>query len=286
MGGLDIFVSHGEKGNWTAPKNLQYPINSPKDDFSPCIIEPGFKGYISSNRDGGKGGDDIYYFSKEFVIAGVTKAKLLNNKIEILEDVTLTIENLVDDHSSTIESGEKGKFDFPAEYKKSYQIKAVKDGYFSASIVVNTDLPADKDTLFVELVLDKIEVSKSFVLENIYYDFDKWNIRPDAAIELDKLVKILKEYPEIDVELGSHTDSRGSDSYNLKLSQRRAESAVAYIISMGIDESRISAKGYGETKLRNHCIEGQACTDLEHQLNRRTEFTITKIRAKSLSLNK
>jgi outer membrane protein OmpA-like peptidoglycan-associated protein len=113
-------------------------------------------------------------------------------------------------------------------------------------------------------------------LENIYYDFDQWSIRSDAAIELDKLVKIMNENPTIWIELGSHTDSRGKDAYNLKLSQKRAESAVQYIISKGIDKNRITAKGYGESQLLNRCANGIECNDAEHQLNRRTEFKIVK----------
>ncbi|ADY50690.1 OmpA/MotB domain protein [Pseudopedobacter saltans DSM 12145] len=122
----------------------------------------------------------------------------------------------------------------------------------------------------------KENAHKAIRIENIYYDFDKWNIRPDAAVELDKLVKILKDNPTIWIELGSHTDSRGKDAYNLNLSQKRAESAVGYIVSRGIDKNRIAARGYGETQLLNRCSNGVECTEEEHQLNRRTEFKIVK----------
>ena len=113
------------------------------------------------------------------------------------------------------------------------------------------------------------------MIENIYYDYDKANIRHDAAIELDKVVELLVENPGIIIELGSHTDSRGSDAYNLNLSQRRADSAVKYIIDNGIDKDRITAKGYGETRLLNRCSNGVRCSEEEHQLNRRTEFKVT-----------
>jgi peptidoglycan-associated lipoprotein len=125
--------------------------------------------------------------------------------------------------------------------------------------------------------LSKYKVNQVFTLENIYYDFDKWNIRKDASTELDKVIAFLAENPPVVVELGSHTDSRGSFRYNDKLSERRAESAVKYIIAGGIAESRITAKGYGEYKLVNKCSDGINCTKEEHQANRRTEIKITGI---------
>ncbi|MES2517908.1 MAG: OmpA family protein [Bacteroidota bacterium] len=124
--------------------------------------------------------------------------------------------------------------------------------------------------------LKKIHMNDSFKIENIRYDLNKWEIRPDAAKELDNLVQILRDNPNIVVELGSHTDSRASDEYNLNLSQKRAESAVEYIVKKGkIPQNRISAKGYGESKLLNKCDDGVACTELEHAMNRRTEIRIT-----------
>jgi peptidoglycan-associated lipoprotein len=121
-------------------------------------------------------------------------------------------------------------------------------------------------------------LNKAIRLENIYYDFDQSYIREDAGDELDKLIKILKENPTIEIELGSHTDSRGNDAYNMALSQRRADEAVKYIVDIGdIDPHRIKAKGYGETRLLNRCKNGVGCSEEEHQLNRRTEFKITKM---------
>lgn len=127
-----------------------------------------------------------------------------------------------------------------------------------------------------DLYLEMITLNKPIRLENIYYDFDKAGIRPDAAIELDKLVRIMKDNPTMWIELGSHTDSRGNDQYNQWLSQRRANSAVQYIIDQGIHKNRISAKGYGESQLLNRCAKGVKCSETEHQLNRRTEFKIVK----------
>ena len=125
------------------------------------------------------------------------------------------------------------------------------------------------------MIFDKIEIDKPIVLKNIYYDFDKSFIRTDAMPDLDKVVQIMNDNPDIIVELGSHTDSRGSDDYNIALSQRRADAAIAYIISKGIDKNRIKAKGYGETQHLNECSNGVECSEEAHQLNRRTEFKVT-----------
>jgi outer membrane protein OmpA-like peptidoglycan-associated protein len=145
------------------------------------------------------------------------------------------------------------------------------EGYLNQTKRINTDFEGMKrDTI----LMMKREINRTFVLENIYYDLDKWDILPDSEIELDKLVAILKENPTLVVELGSHTDSRGSDNYNLNLSQRRSESAVTYIVSQGVPRSRIVAKGYGETQLVNHCANGVWCSDDDHRKNRRTEFKI------------
>jgi outer membrane protein OmpA-like peptidoglycan-associated protein len=117
-------------------------------------------------------------------------------------------------------------------------------------------------------------VNKEFTLENIYYDLDKYNIRPDAAVELDKIVKLMKEYPNMVIELGSHTDSRAPDQYNITLSENRAKSAVAYLVKRGISKDRLTWKGYGETKLVNGCSNDVKCTEDEHQRNRRTTFKV------------
>nr|WP_255478749.1 OmpA family protein [Rufibacter sp. XAAS-G3-1] len=126
------------------------------------------------------------------------------------------------------------------------------------------------------MVLDRDTPNQPIVLENLYYDLDKHNLRPEAIAELDKVVGMLRDNPTIKIELSSHTDSRESHKYNLMLSQLRAASAVKYILSQGIDAKRVVDKGYGETKLLNRCKDGVPCPEEEHQLNRRTEFKIIK----------
>ena len=155
------------------------------------------------------------------------------------------------------------------------EVSGNKDGYFSKTEEISTLGKKQSEDMIVTLKMEmeKIELNKPIVLKNIYYDFDKANIRPDAALELDKLVKILNDNPSIKIELSSHTDCRGTDAYNMKLSSARAESAVKYIISKGIVADRIKAKGYGETMLVNKC-DCDKCTDEQHQENRRTEFKV------------
>lgn len=204
MGGFDIYVSKGERASWGKSINLKHPVNTSYDDFYFSTAD-GFSGYLSSNRNGGLGNDDIYSFN----------------------------------------------------YKAPEMPKPV--------VAVVTPKPPVT-----------YEVGKTYVLRNVYYDFDKAAIRPDAAVELDKLVAVLNDYPNMHIELGSHTDSRGNDAYNLKLSQARAESAVAYLIGKGIDKDRLSAKGYGETMLVNRCSNGVKCSEADHQANRRTEFKVKR----------
>lgn len=289
MGGLDIFTSKGSRDDWSAPENLKAPLNSPKDDFSIYYTETGKAGYFSSNRYGGNGSDDLYSFVASppvnLILAIATKERFDDNTTGVLTGVNLEITSTSENNLLPFISGAPGTYYATAKCKDEYELMGMRDGYFSSSLT--TKMPeciTKQDTVFVDLLFTKIIINKPIVLRNIYYDFDKWNIRPDAAIELDKLVKILVDNPEISIELGSHTDCRGSDKYNEKLSQKRAESAVNYIVSMGIDKKRITAKGYGEYVLINKCSNGVECTEEEHQMNRRTEFKVTSYKGQ-VSIN-
>lgn len=166
---------------------------------------------------------------------------------------------------------------FQLNENTDYSVSGNKDGYFSKTEDISTIGKKQSEDMIVKLKIEmeKIELNKPIVLKNIYYDFDKANIRPDAALELNKLVKILNDNPSIKVELSSHTDCRGTDAYNQKLSQSRAVSAVAYIISKGIAKDRITAKGYGESMPTVKCAPScESCTEEQHQENRRTEFKV------------
>ncbi|PIQ20644.1 MAG: hypothetical protein COW65_13845 [Cytophagales bacterium CG18_big_fil_WC_8_21_14_2_50_42_9] len=176
-----------------------------------------------------------------------------------------------------------GKVSFNLDTASTYSVLAERSGYFAArtSVVTKGKTPPQASltrpmtdiNLSATLTLSRIVKDRAIVVENIFYDLDKADIRPDAAQELDKLVQTLNDNPKITIELSSHTDVRGKDAYNLDLSQRRAQSAVDYIISKGIAPGRITAKGYGETRL----VVKDAKTEEEHQRNRRTEFKVTRI---------
>ena len=279
LGSLDVFKSTIGEGTFSKPVNLNAPVNSPADDFGIVINANGKEGMISSNRAGGKGEDDIYLITiKErlpdsVLIAGYVKDKA---SLEVLANSTVFAYNLKTNEVLVLKTDEKGYYEMWAKPGMSYSIKGMKNG-FSADCLNLAIEPKTKVTAMDnrDLLLGKYAVDQIFRLENIYYDFDKWNIRSDAAVELDKVVAFLNDNPDITVELGSHTDSRGSFKYNERLSDRRATSAVEYIIKTGISNKRITAKGYGETQLVNRCSDGVQCTDQEHQDNRRTEVKIT-----------
>ncbi|MFM7176557.1 MAG: OmpA family protein [Bacteroidota bacterium] len=271
LGGLDVFkidLNSSEK-----PRNAGYPINTHKDDFGVWFSADMKYGMLSSNRNGGAGDDDVWIFEfiNKLVIYGTVADKEtltpIPNAPVVLKDST---GNIV----ATAVTDADGKYAFEGEYNMDYSISSNPEGWFAGSKDFTTK-GISNDSLEVDLLLEKIIINKPIVIENIYYDFDKWNIRRDAAIELDKLVVILKDNPKIVIVLGSHTDSRGSDAYNEILSQRRAQSAVDYIVKIGgISQDRISAKGYGETILVNRCKNDIPCSAAEHQQNRRTEFKV------------
>ncbi|MDB5260799.1 MAG: hypothetical protein JWQ14_80, partial [Adhaeribacter sp.] len=170
----------------------------------------------------------------------------------------------------------KGYFTFPILDGLNYIVKGSKAGYLTRSVTVAPSCESTLDMIKMGMVLNRNTLNKPIIVENIYYDLDKYDIRADAALELDKLVRTLKDNPTIKIELSSHTDSRQSHSYNNLLSQMRAEAAVNYIISKGIASDRITAKGYGETRLLNKCDNNVNCPEADHQLNRRTEFKILR----------
>ncbi|RBQ01844.1 OmpA family protein [Pedobacter miscanthi] len=276
MGGLDVFRALREGGGIGRIENMGYPFNSPQDDFA---FSPNAKGgmvYLSSNRDGGLGSDDIYSIDQNMILAFKLEGRVFDKNSN--QPIAGALVSLAKVNGSILktETDDNGAYRFNLNKESEYNVSAEKTNYRSDVENLATIGLTTSNVLTQNLYLESIVIDKAIKIENIYYDFDKWNIRADAAVELDKLVKIMKDNPTIWIELGSHTDSRGKDSYNLNLSQKRAESAVQYIISRGIDKNRITAKGYGETQLLNKCANGVNCTEEEHQLNRRTEFKIVK----------
>ncbi len=369
LGGLDIFVAFFSKGELFMLRNAGLPYNSSKDDFGFVLHESNDVGLLSSNKPGGKGDDDIYYFKITsppikplILLEGYVKDK----SGQILPETEILLyrnQELVD--KKTVK--EDGKYKFLVDINKDYMIKANKPGYgptvekfhtynpSSAKInkdiilskitevairgrvvdyattepinnvkisvrnvsdnsekVIYTDpegrikipVPKDKQNIDYELEFRKpgylpyrirlkrvADASGTYYvkendddvklirmdLEPIYFNFDKSNIRRDAAVELGKITKVMKEHKKVELSLESHTDSRGSKKYNLALSERRAKSTFNYLVKRGVEARRMQYRGFGESKLVNHCSDGVKCSRKEHQLNRRTEFIIIKM---------
>jgi peptidoglycan-associated lipoprotein len=285
LGKLDIFAV--EKGKVT---NLGTPINSAGDDFAPYFTTKDV-GVFSSNRTGGKGSDDLYMFRRKalklvtFYVDGTVITR--NEKTGATapasgEVVTLFGRNgqKIQDVTADAEGKFSAKLDSAAA---SYSLVADRPGFFTARAALTTvgrkppqdQLPNAMNDVRIPVALTLTEIVKNRAIrvENILYDYDKFDIRPDAAVELDKLVETLNDNPKITIELSSHTDSRGKDAYNQALSQKRAQAAVDYIISKGVDKARITAKGYGETRPEVKAAK----TEEQYQRNRRTEFRVTRI---------
>ncbi len=284
-GALDIFCSKEIKGVWSTPLNLHPPVNSSFDDFTLSYTPNGKIGFFASNRPGGKGIDDIYEFRQkepEFIAAKVKmSSSILQGYVKDkatqlpIESATVFILNPETGKVKITKTNAAGLYRASLESPGKLVVKAMKNGYIADCLSWPIEIVTPGAVLNAprDLLLDKLEVNRVFRIENIYYDFDKYDIRADAEPELNKLIRIMKENP-VKVELGSHTDSRGTFEYNETLAQNRAESAVGYLVDAGIDPERLIAKGYGEYQLTNECADGVPCTDQRHQANRRTEFKI------------
>ncbi len=287
MGGLDVYeVSFNEEGGFEEVKNVGQPVNSNKDDFSYIVNEETQMGYFASNRAGGKGDDDIYSFKRlmveevptnQNVIAGVvtdlvTGDLMPSALVELLDENNIKLKEMVTD--------EDGSFSFnDLEPNTTYKVRTIQDTFHNEEIEVAT---VDNDTITTKVQMRKLNEMialengvKKLKTEMIHFNFDKYNIRNDAAEELNKLVSVMNEYPEMVIKIESHTDSRGSAVYNKYLSDKRAKATRDYIISQGISADRIeSALGYGEEKLLNKCNGSVPCSEEKHYLNRRSEFII------------
>ncbi|SIT07970.1 OmpA family protein [Belliella pelovolcani] len=292
FGKLDLFVAEPKEGGGYEIKNLGENVNSSADDFGIFFTKYPQEGFITSNREGGAGDDDIYFFEDKtpkpkivnVFLNVTTKEKKEDGSEVILPQTRVALYDATNKMAGGDFTNQNGRVRLTLAPDETFSLIASKSGFFTKSITYDTrgKTPRQEEliqdvtniTLDTTIVLDALILEKSIVLENIYYDLDKADIRPDAAIELDKLVQILKDNPSIRIELSSHTDARATDAYNDALSQRRAESAVQYIVSKGIEADRLVAKGYGKRQL----IIQNAQTEEEHQVNRRTEFKVIEIR--------
>ena len=267
LGGLDVFQIDLTSGE---ASNLGKPVNSEKDDFAFTFNESKKVGFVSSNRNGN---DDIFGaipVCSVDVLTVVTDAKtgaiLTNATVSILDDKRNVI--------ATEMSNAKGEVKYNVECDKPYVVQASKDGYEGNTFAVTK---SKGPTVKIDAAIQPIDVivtETEIVLKPIFFEYDKSNITQEGAFELDKLVQVMKNNDKLVIMSKSHTDNRGSDKYNLSLSDRRAKSTVQYIISKGIDASRISGKGMGELEPKVDC--GASCTEEQHAQNRRSEFLIVK----------
>ncbi|AEE19742.1 WD40 repeat protein [Dokdonia sp. Hel_I_63] len=292
VGGLDVFESNMDNDLFSDPRNLGKPLNSKLDDFGFIINEEGEQGFVCSNREGGVGDDDIYAIQRiapEDVVNDckqLVKGYVINARTqERIADATVSLfgENGVKLSETVSKRNGDYVFNFDLDCAEQYDIKVNKLGYtpnskniVTSSISSETVVPLDLETLSELIVEDggllKIKVGI------IFFDLNKDYIRPDAAMELNKIVTLLSQQPSIEIRIESHTDARADDNYNMELSQRRAISTKNYLIRQGIAKERIlSAQGFGETQLLNDCSNGVQCDEVQHQINRRSEFIIEKM---------
>lgn len=291
LGGMDVFVSKARQdGSFKEVLNVGEPLNSSKDDFGLLFNTNTKIGYVTSNRDGGVGGDDIYkvkenrpieYPCEQFLggtVADVETHEFISGaKVSLFDSSYKTLKTVI--------TNAKGEFDFgEVDCEAKYYIKTEKKAYntdeISTTIADNTGKTIVPIT--IEKTLKKVtvgdDIAKVFAIKTIYFDLNKFDIRPDAALELSKILDVMMQNPTIKIDIRSHTDSRNTAAYNLKLSDKRAASTKEWLIQNGVDKSRLTAKGYGESQLVNKCADGVECTEEEHQANRRSEFVIVSIK--------
>mgnify|MGYP001944239291 FL=1 len=281
LGLLDVFATiKGENNDFVDVVNLGVPVNSNKDDFSFSMNPNGITGYFASNRRGGRGDDDIYAYHREpimqvegVVTDAINTKPIANSVITLFDDKDNQIAYMVTD--------ENGFYQINIDRNKDYKIVGSQEKYIDdyrtfTSKNVQTELVTITANLLLNPVQDVVKLAE---LNTIYFDFNKYNIREDAALELDKIVSLmLNDYPDMVIRIESHTDSRGELTYNDKLSIDRANSTYEYLISKGVDPVRITEhQGFGERRLTNGCEDGEDCEEEQHQLNRRTQFIVVKM---------
>lgn len=288
LGGLDVFVAKiNKEDTFEEIQNIGEPINSPQDDFAFVINSKNRNGFFSSNRDNGHGLDDVYRFTErrklncEQELLGTitdleTNVVLSNTKVALFDENFQAVAEVVSD--------EKGNYIFPnVKCGKNYFVRASKTDYESKETPVTINRNSGKTTLLIQLekrvkpIGVGTDLAKTLDIPIIYFDLDKATIKKESAYQLEKIIEILKQYPTLKLDIRSHTDSRQTLKYNQVLSDKRAKSTRNWLIQKGVDPTRLTAKGYGETQLVNHCSDGVKCTEEEHERNRRSEFVITNL---------
>ncbi|WP_317048273.1 OmpA family protein [Flavobacterium aurantiibacter] len=289
LGGLDIFVTKFKTdGTFGSVQNLGTPLNSRKDDFGFYMNPVGRTGFFTSNRESGKGFDDIYKFTElkklncEQVLEGILRDVDTN---EPVVDAQLTLFSADMDKIATITTNKEGFYSFgTVDCDTKLFVRADKVDYETTEIPINT--PKLTGNTYIPLTLKKrlvkieqgTDLAERDVLDipTIYFDLDKSFIRKDAAFELEKVLAVMNQYPKMKIDVRSHTDSRQTKEYNQRLSERRAKSTIAWLVRNGISPDRITGRGYGETQLVNRCADGVKCSEAEHQMNRRSQFIVVE----------
>lgn len=277
FGGLDLYKSKiSMDGKLGIPINLGLDINSAFDDFGIYIDATSRKGFVSSNRTGGNGVDDIYMFVEKpcyQILDGVIADVDSHLGVQGVEIVMYNDQNKP---IETIYTNEQGYYSIEKLLcGQQYRVQVNKEGFFSEEFEVDTNRDAQQRVnIQIELINKGDDLFKKLKLSPIHFDFDSATIRADAQIELQKVVDVMLEHPKLQVDVRSHSDSRGNDTYNLRLSERRAQSTIEWMIRQGVEASRLKGKGYGESQLINSCINGVKCSNEEHQENRRSEFVV------------
>ena len=269
MGGFDVYESIYRKGDWQAPLNLGVPVNSNTDDFSFIMDETGLAGYFSSSRGGLN--DKIYSFVRSAPQLSA-KLTLRNDKAPVIGAyVKLVSEDKILDSQFT---DANGIVSFKLDQGKEYKLCVSHREFFTQLLSLSTINARYSETLSPVVSLQRIELNKSQIIDSIMFKKKDWQLKLESAKALDQLTTLLKDNPQMRVEIGSYTDTRGSDADNLELTQRRAELVMQYLIRNGISAKRLSAHGYGESRLRNKCVNGILCIEEEHEANNRIEIIV------------
>ncbi|TRZ44462.1 OmpA family protein [Robertkochia solimangrovi] len=281
LGGLDVFAVGLDENMIPDQKifNLGVPVNSTGDDFCYSIDENNVSGYFASNREGGKGSDDIYSFIQKSPLDTTCLQTFVLNVAAIGD--SSTVQPLVhmrfpDDQSIMLPFyAENGIYKFDTECDRTYFVKVALEGYETVEkLVVGQDslsIVMNKEVIRVQAGED---LAEALSLAPIFFENDSYSINEKSAEILDGIAVVMEAYPDLKIQIGSHTDSKGSSRYNLILSEKRATATMNYLLSKGIAVNRLEAKGYGESKLLNDCADDQPCSEMENAENRRSEFLI------------
>lgn len=288
LGGLDIYVSKPEKdGSFKQVYNIGAPANSAADDFGFQINFDTKKGFLSSNREGGKGSDDIYKFIEEKVLETKKTETALEGTVvdavsgAVLPNATVTLSDENMKVIKTVKTDATGKYELgTVEGGKKYYVKAEADGYVTKEQPLIASKDKEKTIVPIELtkVSQPVKVGDNladvFGIKLIYFDFDKDDITSEAEVDLAKIMVVLEQYPAMELDIQSHADSRGTAKYNMKLSEKRAAATKNWLLAKGVAKNRLTGKGYGESELTNKCADGVDCSEEEHAANRRSLFII------------